>query len=125
MLTVDDYWKRCAEGEFAVQQCSNCQTWRFPLSPLCPVCLSREYSWEEPSGKGTVWSWIRMHQRYFPADDFDVPYEVAFVQLDEGPFLISGFAAGELPEIGDRVEVVFEMNKRGDQLLPKFRKAAA
>ncbi|WP_213453239.1 Zn-ribbon domain-containing OB-fold protein [Rhizomonospora bruguierae] len=125
MTIVDDaaYWQRCAAGEFALQRCASCRTWRYPPSPLCPNCLGREFAWELPSGRGTVWSWIRMHQRYFPADAFDLPYEVAFVELDEGPFMIAGFAAGTAapPPIGTRVAVVFQSNKRGDQQLPVFR----
>src|SRR5262245_28686415 len=119
MMTADEaaYWNRCLEGEFSLQRCSNCGHWRYPPSPLCPSCLSRNAQWEIPSGRASVWSWIRMHQRYFPADAFDLPYEVAFIRLDEGPMMIAGFASGpdEPPPIGARVEVVLELTKQGDR----------
>jgi uncharacterized OB-fold protein len=124
MTTADDaeYWNRCAAGEFALQRCTSCRTWRYPSSPLCPSCLGRDSAWEAPSGRGTVWSRIRMHQRYF-GDKFDLPYDVAFIELDEGPFMIAGFAAEmtEVPPIGARVEVVLESDRSGERLLPRFR----
>jgi uncharacterized OB-fold protein len=123
MTTADDaaYWERCAAGEFALQRCTTCRTWRYPPSPLCNSCLGRESVWEVPSGRGTVWSWIRMHQRYF-GDAFELPYEVAFVELDEGPFMIAGFAsAADVLPIGARVEVVLEPDRSGEKRLPRFR----
>ena len=126
MQTVDDYFARCADRQLAVQQCSDCRQYRFPLSPVCPRCLGREFTWDAVAGGGTVWSWITFHQRYFPAEEFDLPYDVALIELDEGPMMISGFAAGaERPATGDRVEVVFEPNKPGGRTLPRFKKMSA
>ncbi|MNC96202.1 hypothetical protein D3C83_135090 [compost metagenome] len=46
-------------------------------------------SWVRVSGRGVVWSWIVMHQRYFQEFEEDLPYNVAFIKLEEGPFLMS------------------------------------
>lgn len=73
------------------------------------------------SGRGKVWSWIRMHQRYLPAFYEQIPYVVLRVVLDEGPWMISGFAGREEElEVDLPVEVVFE--QLGDErVIPMFR----
>src|SRR3954452_5094622 len=75
--------------ELLLQRCSVCHTWRFPPSERCPNCLSTEYAWEAASGRGRVWSWIVMHQRYYAAFESDLPYNVAYIVLDEGPKLMT------------------------------------
>ena len=63
-----------------------------------------------------------MHQRYYPAFEAEIPYNVAYVQLEEGPKLMTnlvGVAANEL-ECDMLVEVVFEDVTPGISL-PKFR----
>ncbi len=51
-----------------------------------------------------------MHQRYFDAFVADLPYNVAFIQLDEGPFLISRVIGSDASSIAwdAPVEVTFE-----------------
>jgi uncharacterized OB-fold protein len=38
---------------------------------------------EEPSGTGTVYTWVVTHQRYSPGLARIVPYTIALVRLDE------------------------------------------
>jgi uncharacterized OB-fold protein len=117
------YWKGLEEHELRLQICDKDQTPRFPASPVCPVCLSSEAHWSAVSGNGTVWSWIVMHQKYFDAFENELPYTVVFVQLDEGPFMMSGVTVPEDQlSIGARVAVVFE--KVGEHVVPKFRLAS-
>ncbi|WP_067460979.1 Zn-ribbon domain-containing OB-fold protein [Actinomadura macra] len=83
------YWDGLAENELRLQCCDSCGEYRFPDSEVCPRCLSGSFSWRAVSGKGRLWSWIRMHQKYFTAFDEVRPYLVAYVKLDEGPAVIS------------------------------------
>jgi uncharacterized protein len=83
------YWDGLAEGELRLQCCDACGEYRFPDSEVCPRCLSGSFSWRAVSGKGRLWSWIRMHQRYLSAFDEVRPYLVAYIKLDEGPPIIS------------------------------------
>ena len=73
-------------------------------------------------GRGKVWSWIVMWQRYFPAFEPDLPYNVAYVELDEGPKLMTNLVdvASEDIRCDMPVEVVFD--EVTDEIsLPKFR----
>lgn len=115
------FWDGCREGELRLQVCGACATVRFPESFVCPHCLSPDYSWRPSSGRGTVWSWITMHQRYFPAFAAEIPYNVAFVRLEEGLHLITSLV--EVPadlRIDQPVEAVF-VTVPGDRVIPKFR----
>jgi uncharacterized OB-fold protein len=46
------FWDGCNTGELRLQQCSNCDKYRYPESPLCPSCLSEDYIWTPASGRG-------------------------------------------------------------------------
>jgi uncharacterized protein len=83
------YFEGAAQGELRLQQCADCSNHYFPPSSRCPNCLSTNVSWVKVSGRGVVWSWIVMHQRYFREFEEDLPYNVAFIKLEEGPFLMS------------------------------------
>ena len=115
------YWEGCRKRELRLQACRECGDYRFPDGPVCSRCLSSSYEWRRMSGRGTLWSWIVMHQRYFEAFADEVPYIVAFVRLEEGPFMISTVIEppGEL-WIDARVEVVFELVGK-ERVIPKFR----
>ena len=114
------YWDGAEAGELRLQSCSKCGTFRFPDSPVCPNCLSAGFDWKALSGRGTLWSWIVMHQRYFEAFADEVPYPVAFIKLEEGPFLMSTV----IDDVGDLVidhpvEVLFD--RLGERSVPRFR----
>ena len=117
------YWDGCAAGELRLQACEECGQYRFPDSPCCPQCLSERYQWRRVSGEGTLWSWIRMHQRYFAAFADELPYLVACVQLAEGPFMISTLA--DPPDdlrVDMPVRAVFVQDPAG-RMIPRFRTA--
>lgn len=115
------FWDGLRAGELRLQVCRACGTRRYPESYVCPKCLSPDSTWQAASGRGRLWSWIVMHQRYFPAFADELPYNVAFVQLDEGPHLMSSLV--EIPDdlrIDEPVEAVF-VPVPGDRVIPKFR----
>jgi uncharacterized protein len=115
------FWEGCAAGELRLQKCTECGHWRFPPSSVCPACLSEVYTWEATSGRGRVWSWIVMHQKYFAAFEDDLPYNVALVELDEGPRLMSTVVPYDPSAMScdAAVEVRFEPRENGVSV-PRF-----
>lgn len=112
-------------GELRVQKCAACGHHQFPPYTRCQNCLSTDITWVPVSGRGKVWSWIVMHQRYFAGFASELPYNVAIVQLDEGPWLMTNLVGVEKDQIrcDMPVEVVFE--RATDEItLPKFKPAA-
>jgi uncharacterized OB-fold protein len=119
------FFEGARQGELRLQRCAVCGQHWFPPSTSCPRCLSVNWAWIAVSGRGRVWSWIVMHQRYFKAFEADLPYNVAFIQLDEGPFMMSTLVgiAPDAIRCDLPVEVTFE--PATDEIaVPKFRPRA-
>lgn len=128
--TIDDdnrpFWDGARAGELRMQACCGCGHVRYPISDLCPQCLSGEFEWRRLSGRGKVHSTIVFHQVYHAAFAGEVPYNVSLIQLDEGPRMFSN-VVGVPPsdvKVGDVVEAVFEPVTE-DVTLPRFRVARA
>ena len=116
------YWAAAREGRLELQRCSACKHWRFPPSVVCPKCLAFEHEWAPVSGRAVIYSFIVVHRPQHPGFAKDVPYNVALVELEEGPRMHTNVVecANEALRIGMPVEVVFE--KVDDEItLPKFR----
>jgi uncharacterized OB-fold protein len=117
-----EYWDACRRGELRMQKCAGCGHVRFPPAVVCARCLSEVSTWEKMSGRGKVYTWIVVHRPQHPAFYEDVPYNVAIIELDEGPRMhsrIVGCPNQEI-EIDMPVEVVFE-KKNDDVTMPYFR----
>jgi uncharacterized OB-fold protein len=116
------FWDGCREGRLRLQRCGACSHLRYPIAPVCPACLSSDFAWFDVSGRGTVFSYIVFHQAYHPAFKAELPYNVALVQLDEGPRLFSNVVGtpNDRVRIGDAVEVVFDP-VTPEVTIPRFR----
>ena len=68
-----------------------------------------------------MWSWIVMHRKYFAGLADQLPYNVAFIELEEGPLMISNVeGSNNSIQIGMRVEVFFE-DLSDNFAIPRFR----
>ncbi|GAA5236886.1 Zn-ribbon domain-containing OB-fold protein [Verticiella sediminum] len=116
------FWDACRAGRLDLQRCTACGHVRYPISRFCPRCLSEDHAWTTMSGRGTVFSYVVFHRAYHPGFKEDVPYNVALVQLEEGPRMYSNIVgtANDQVRIGDAVEVVFEP-ATPEVTIPKFR----
>jgi len=124
-LDNHDFWDGCRHHELRLQRCDACGTVRHHPRPACPQCASFDYGWVRASGRGTLYTFTIVHGPTLPAFQSRTPYNVAVVQLDEGPFMVStivGCRAEEL-RIGMPVEVVFE-DVDETLSLPRFKPVA-
>lgn len=104
------FWEGCREGVLRLQRCGACGRLRYPISTVCPHCVSGEATWEAMSGRGSVYSFAVFRHAYNEAWRERVPYSVALVELEEGPTMLSN-VAGIAPEnvsVGQAVTAVFE-----------------
>lgn len=86
----EPYWQALQEGRLVFQRCQACRLALLPARENCPSCLGTALGWETASGSGELVSWVVYHRAYHPAFADLVPYNVAIVELAEGPRLISG-----------------------------------
>ena len=89
LLTLDDldtenraYFQHCAEHDFHLQRCADCQLLRYPPTTACPWCASPKSTWVAVEGKGAVHSYTEVHQAIQPAFKEHTPYQVLLVDLD-------------------------------------------
>jgi uncharacterized OB-fold protein len=95
------YWDALSQGRLTFQRCRKCQHAWLPPRAECPNCLAVESDWVEASGRGRVVSWVIYHHAYHEAFKARLPYNVALVELDEGPRLLTNIVN---PEIGIAAE---------------------
>jgi hypothetical protein len=94
------FW-RSIGGKLLVQACEHCgKNFHYPR-PLCPFCASTQLNWVECSGRGEVYSFSIVRR--------SDPYVIAFVELAEGPRLLTNIVDCDVDavRIGDAVSVVF------------------
>src|SRR3546814_11025901 len=116
------FWEATRNGALKMQKCASCGHIRYPISHICPECLSEDYDWATLSGRGTVFSTVVFHQVYHKGFREEVPYNVSLVQLDEGTRMFSN-VVGVPPsdvQVGQKVEAVFAPVPEAITL-PRFR----
>ncbi|HWP58139.1 MAG TPA: Zn-ribbon domain-containing OB-fold protein [Candidatus Acidoferrales bacterium] len=123
------FWDAAAEQKLVMQRCRDCNAWVWTPRPACNECGGEKIEWTPMSGKGEVYSFTVIRQiagrAASPAFQNDIPYVVAWVDLEEGPRMITNVigCAPDDVKIGMKVAVVFERAAK-DLWLPKFRPAA-
>lgn len=130
------YFEAARAQRLVVRQCGDCGLLRYPPGAGCPWCGSGAWTWQEVSGRGTIYSYGIVVQAIQPGFREWTPYPVVIVELDEqqgvptpddGLRLVANLLKPDLtPEsedrvaIGARVEVVFQPIAP-DFVLPQFR----
>jgi uncharacterized protein len=121
---VKPFWDATAEGRLVLPQCVDCQTVVWYPRPFCPACGSLKVEWIQASGRGDVYSFTvnRRGQADLPAYRDAGVYVLAYVELDEGPRIMTNIVdcAPDEVRIGQKVEVVFHDTGQGCALA-RFR----
>lgn len=118
------FFEGARKGLLMIQRCTECGAYLAPGSRACTGCLGEALAWVPASGRGTVFTFGVMHQRYHPAFASEIPYNVAVVELEEGPRLNTNLVGvpNEEIRVGMAVEVTFD--RLTDEVsIPKFRRA--
>ena len=115
------YWAAASEGTLLLSTCPDCGlTIHYPRA-RCPDCFT-ETEWMETSGDGTVYSYSAAERMEgWPEDD--LPLVVAYVELDEGPRMMTNLVEcrPEDVSVSDPVSVAFAATDRKDVGIPVFR----
>jgi uncharacterized OB-fold protein len=118
------FWEGTKAGELRLQTCNECGKQWYPSSTHCPNCLSRDWAWKAVSGRGKVWSWVVFHQRYFKAFENDLPYNVSFIELEEGVMMMATVRGIEDSEMHCDLPVTVQFEEATDQQsVPYFVRA--
>lgn len=117
------YFEGCARGELVLQRCPGCGAVQHRPRALCASCLGPVEHFVA-SGRGRVYTFTVTHQNQAPGFREACPYVLAYVDLDEGPRLLTNLVGCDPAEvrIGMPVQVEFTATE-GELRTPVFRPA--
>ncbi len=117
------FWEATRNRQLRYQKCSDCGTVVFHPRRHCTGCTTGTLSWHTASGKGTLYTFSVVRQSYHPFFRQKVPYAIAWVDLDEGPRLLTNITGVTDPstelECGQRVQLEWEEHESLN--IPLFR----
>ncbi len=124
-LDTQPFWQATKTKELRYQQCDDCGKIVFYPRAHCTGCLSGNLSWRVASGRGRVYTYSVVRQSYHPFFRNLVPYAVAWIDLEEGPRLLSNVVGVDDPltDISIGQEVVVHWEEHDDVCIPLFKPA--
>ncbi len=126
------YWEGCGRHELVLQRCRQCKTVQHRPRAVCAGCLGNDIEHFVASGRGSVYTYTITHQNGVPPFRDALPYVLAYVDLEEGPRLMTNIVGCEPDqvEIGMAVVVDFQDVDTGEHgeasvalAVPRFRPA--
>ena len=120
---TEAFWSATLEGRLLLSRCDMCEEIIWYPRPFCPRCGTWGTSWIEAVGRGTVYAFTVV--RGGDGEYRGVVYTLAYVELVEGPRILTNIVSADISEVyvGMPVEVVFERTE-GQAALPRFRPVA-
>lgn len=83
------------------------------------MCLGSRWTWQAAEGGGRLKSWVIYHVAFHPDFQARLPYNVALVELDEGPRLITNITADNAA-LRAEARVRFVPSREGSRALARF-----
>ena len=119
------FWKATRDKRLTYQVCDDCGAVNFYPRRHCISCLGNSLTVRDASGRGKVYSFSVIRQSYHPFFRNVVPYAVAWIDLEEGPRLLSNVVGVEDPlqDISIDMPVMVEWEEHEDVCIPLFRPA--
>jgi len=118
------YWEGAGRHALVLQRCRRCETVQHRPRALCVTCLGFEVEHFEASGRGTVWTFTVTEQNQVPPFRDATPYVLAYVELEEGPRLLTNVVGCSPDDVRIGLPVRVEFRADADGLaVPVFRPA--
>ena len=123
------FWDAAAQQQLSIQRCQDCRAWVWTPRPSCNECGSQKVEWTPMSGKGEIYSFTVIRQvvgrAASKAFEPDIPYVIAWVDLDEGPRLITNIVGCPVEDVKLGMKVAVQFDKASEKIwLPKFKPVA-
>lgn len=108
------FWEATAAGQLVLPRCVECGATIWYPKSFCPLCASSSVAWMPASGRGTVYSFSITRKGAGVWAEHS-PYVVAYVELDEGPRVLTNIVGCDVDDvhIGMAVSVVFHPTADG------------
>ena len=114
------YWDALKAGHHTFQRCKICGHAWLPARDECPECLGEEWFWEQAGGRATLVSWVVYRFAYHASFAQRMPYNVAVVQLEEGPRMISNIVGVSPDALRIDASLNMVLESEGPFTVPRF-----
>ncbi len=109
-----------AAGRLSFQRCPHGHAW-LPPREHCPTCLAEPAEWSDACGEAKLVSWVLYRRSFDPSTEDRVPYDVAVVELAEGPRLVTNIVGlDEHTQLPADAPLRLRIEWDGDVALPRF-----
>jgi uncharacterized OB-fold protein len=120
-ITSKPFWDAAKKHELMAYKCQNCGTHYYPLT-TCMHCDNPKMEWVKVSGKGKIYTFLVYDIAYNPQWEKYIPYNVSWIQLDEGPIMMSNVIDCPNDKLAIDMPVEVAFNDINDQIsLPMFK----
>jgi uncharacterized OB-fold protein len=111
---TETFWAAANEGSLLLGHCSGCGRLHYYPRPVCPLCGAEGATTVPASGRGTIYTYSIMRKA-------EVPYIIAYVELEEGVKLLTNLVDIDMDDIaiGAEVQLRFIASEDG-QSVPYF-----
>jgi len=118
------YWEGCGRGDLVLQRCRACKTVQHRPRAVCASCLSGEIEHFVASGRGSVYTYTITNQNQAPGFREACPYVLAYVDLEEGPRLLTNIVGCQPADVSIGMSVAVDFAPaEGGLAVPRFRPA--
>jgi len=113
------FWDATAQGRIDLAVCDSCGFIPYYPRSICPDCQGTDMTWTTMSGNGTVYSFSVTRSGGGRAWREQLPFVLAYVQLDEGPIMLTNIVDcdPDTVTIGMAVTAVFDDTGEGTALV--------
>jgi uncharacterized OB-fold protein len=123
------YWEGAGRGEIVLQRCRSCGVVQHKPRGVCASCLAGDIEHFVASGRGTVYTYTVTNQNQAKGFAEACPYVMAYVELEEGPRLLTNIVGCDPADVSIGLPVVadFATQDRDDGemfAVPRFTPAA-
>jgi hypothetical protein len=117
------FWAATAEGRFTLQRCPACGLVIWFPRRTCPQCWTEDIESFAASGRGSVYSFTVVRKGSGAYKDA-APFVVAYVELEEGPRVLTNITGCDPADVtvGMAVEVEWHDTGEGNAIY-RFRPA--
>ncbi|MBL4681576.1 MAG: OB-fold domain-containing protein [Pseudomonadales bacterium] len=115
-----EFWAGTKEKEFRYQQCDNCQKIIFYPRRTCTGCTNSQLIWKVSNGLGKIYTFSIVRLSYHPFFKQQLPYVVAWIDIDEGPRILSNVVGCDAEDVKIGTEVKLEWEIHENLNIPLF-----
>lgn len=124
------WWEGAGRGELVLQRCTSCGNLQHKPRAICVKCLTDSIEHFVGTGRGTIHTFTVTHQNLAAPFNAQLPYVLAYVELEEGPRVLTNIVGAEPADISIGQAVVADFwgatTARDDGeafAVPRFRPA--